>query len=305
MDDEALRAEIAQVNVRCAGTAKHHIAFGRQRNVRIVCKTPYAYAQISQAVPVHIPDAGHRFAGDRVRRGAADHKALSAQVRRIDGAERRPTKDHHRRARIVASAVGCADKQVGPAVAIDVTGDGHAAACKTTQVQALNDKALRAQVARQLDRCGARSAVHHIALAGFRLIREPRCANNQIVQTVAIDVAAAADSPAAEVAAGNPIDDEAAASQAGKINGSGTGTAEHHVAAPRAISGILRAHNDIGQSVAVDVARCSHAQPCRGPSASADQDPSIEGVGQVQTLQRWPSQNDVHQTKPMAWTGNQ
>ena len=106
-------------------------------------------------------------------------------------------------------------------------------------------------------------AKNHIAATG--LGARKGCADNQVSQAIAVDIARARHAPAAVIVQALAIDHKAAAAGGNRaqVNRHATARAEHHIAAPRAAAAgrvSLRCPDDqVGQAIAVDIARTRHA----------------------------------------------
>ena len=185
--------------------------------------------------------------------------------------------EHHvavaRSGACVAGAVGplCSDDQVVEAVAVDVAGRGDRSAGEVIDFLAMDDEADRTARERgevDLGRKGTGLAEHHIAVAGRGACVAGAiaalCPDDQVVEAVAVDVAAEDTEPTGYIAAILAMDDEAAV--AGRDRGEvdlgrkAGGLAEHHIAVAREDAGVAGAiavgspDDEVVEAVAVDVA---------------------------------------------------
>src|SRR5690606_37697932 len=149
------------------------------------------------------------------------------------------------------------------AVAIDVTGAADGPAAVIEPPLAVEAEAVGAVERTELDGGGkpAGLAEHHVGRSRTGAVRVClRCADDQVIEAVAVDVTGTADGPPAHVVPRLAIEAEAvgAVERAERDRrGKPAGLAEHHVARPGTEVvriGIRRADDQVVEAVAVDVA---------------------------------------------------
>ena len=119
----------------------------------------------------------------------------------------------------------------------------------------------------QVHRIGIGLAEHHVAAADLPAgaCVAPGCPNDQVSQAVAVDVARARHASAAEIVCALAVDHEAAAasSDRAQLDRDAGCVAKHHIAATlldASVRGTTQGPDDqVGQTVAVDIARTRHA----------------------------------------------
>ena len=153
-----------------------------------------------------------------------------------------------------------ADDQFGDAIAVDVARAADRAAGFVTRCGTLDHKIGAVRGIGQIDGAGqARRAKHHIAGALGRV--GTRCADDQIVDAIAIDVTRAAHRPAGNVQSRGALDGQIGVS--GEVDGHRKALigAEHHVAGAGTVAavrgGVRHADDQIIDAIAVDVARAA------------------------------------------------
>jgi len=162
----------------------------------------------------------------------------------------------------VGIGVRRADNQVGQAVAVDVARAADRKAGPVVAIDAVDGKAARAvRHVRQLDRRGSGLAEHDITLAGFSVAVGIGAvgADDYVEDTVAVDVARAADRFARAVVAIDAVDDKAARAvhDIRQLDRTAVRFAEHDVTLAGVVTvrvGVRRAHDKVVQAVAVHVA---------------------------------------------------
>ncbi len=112
-------------------------------------------------------------------------------------------------------ALVCSDNQIDQTIAIDIAGTGDTSAAIVSRTLAVDDKAAGAgRDRRQVNRCARRLAEHNIAAAsqvdGSRVALA--CPDNQIGQTIAINITGTSDTITALVIPALTVNDKAAGS---------------------------------------------------------------------------------------------
>src|SRR6185436_2910300 len=140
---------------------------------------------------------------------------------------------------------------------------------------------------RQIDGSARAPAEHDIAAPrdlARRRIAVAR-ADNYVGEAVAVDIACAGDAAAAAVICALAVDDESASAggDGREVDGSPRGPAEHDIAVPCALAcrriAAVRADNQVGEAVAVDVARRSNAGSAAVVLALAVDDEAARSIG--------------------------
>ena len=284
----------ADEGVRCGGSneglrrrqdnrsAIDNVAFPGQ--VAAVIAVRRADEKIIKTVAVDVAGPRNAKAGKVSRRVAPDNETdFGAQRRQIDDAAAGAVVDaetiagseqHIGAASIVAGFVvrRRADDNIGEAVAVDVPGVGDALAEFLAGIGGLNDKAfIGAEIGERdcLAACaiwrakGLVPAIDHIRLTGIAARRavDKNCADHNVVETVAIDVAGRGDAAAqlagrlfAEhdetVLPGQSRNvDQAAHAEAARLS-------EHHIGfagVRRPAGGPTRTDDNVGEPVAINV----------------------------------------------------
>ena len=210
IDDKAARpaGHRAEVDGRARRGAKHHVAaarIGPGRGARVAVRS--AHNQVGQAVTVDVACAGHAVTALVQGALAVEDKAARSCGHRteLDRCAAAFAKDH-----IAAPGIDTggriaqvgADDQIGQAVAIDIARTRNAGAAGIAGALAVDHKATRARChGAELDGGAAGLAKHHITASGIgahgRARVAPKGANNQVSQTIAIDIARARHADAA------------------------------------------------------------------------------------------------------------
>ena len=169
----------------------------------------------------------------------------------------------------------CADDQVGQPIAIDVAGPRDARATSIVGLLAVDHEAATASSDRgEVDGVAAGLAQNDVA-APDNSTAARRRADDQVGETVAVDVASGRDAPTTRVAGESTVDHETASacSDRRQVDGAAAGLAENDVAAARirAHRRIAQRHSDnhVGETIAVDVTstRDAPAHVVIGPPA--------------------------------------
>ena len=226
-----------------------------------------AVLEIGVVVGEHGRDAGVEQHGGRTL-GEADLVAVEIDEhwRRVKS---RPAEDHIGLAGIGAAIVAGqrADDEVVKAVAVDVAGRGNAPAGQVAVGIALDDEPVGRREAGKVDRGEpCRFAEDDIGLAGIdAAIVAARRADDEVVKSVAIDVAGRRDAPARIVAGGIALDDEPVGrGEGGKVDrAEPCRFAEDDIGLAgiaAAIVAVRGADDEVVIAVAVDVARRGDAE---------------------------------------------
>ena len=254
--------------------AEHDVALaGIQPPVRR--RAHRANDHVVDAVPVHVPSGAHRPAARVPHIGAVDDKTTgTVETRELEaGTEARgPTKHQVAFARAALApriSEPCADDHVVDAVAVHVPRGARGHSAIVTRINAVDDEAVGPVKARELE-TGAEArglTEHHEVLA--RIGPAARitviCADDQVSDAVAVNVARVAHRPADGVVHINAVDDEAVgAIQARELEAGAEarGLAEHHVVFagvfPAVRRSMPRADDHVVDTVAVHVPRGAH-----------------------------------------------
>ncbi len=190
--------------------------------------------------------------------------------RRLTKRACRRTEDHITAASTAAGnrvALVCSDNQIGQSIAIDVAGTGHTRAAAVTRTLAIDDKPpSTTSNRRQIYRRSRRLAEYHIAAPGIGAGNRVAlvCSDNQIGQTIAIDIAGTGNADTALVTHPLAVDDKAAGAGRDRrqVDRRSRRLAEHHIAAPGTAPGsrvaVPRPDNQISQTIAIDIAGTGH-----------------------------------------------
>jgi len=164
-----------------------------------------------------------------------------------------------------------ADDQVRQPVAVDVAGRRDADSARVKSVLTVDDEAAATDGnRREINRTTIGLAEDHVATAGIAAARRIAAvgADDQVAETVAVDVAGGRDCSVATLVTGAlAIDDEATAAggDCREVDGATAALAEDHVAAPAIDTGPWitgRSPDDqVGKAVAIDVARGRNTLP--------------------------------------------
>ena len=286
-------------------------AAGSRQTVR--AGVPGSDDQVRKAVAVDVAgrtDPGRPVAGHF----AIDDKATAPRShgRQVDRRRPRPAEDHIAAPGIGASArIGhiSTDDDVGQTVAVDVTRRGDGGAQVAAGVLAVDDEAAAAAQQRgHFDRRRASAAAEHDESAA-RLGPGGRTGvmggDREVRQPVAVDIAHGGHHPARAVAGALAVDHEAAdaGGHGGQVHRLHAGAAEDDIGAPASVQARRICHSgthqDVGQTVAVDVARGGHHHAAEVARALPVDDEAADAgadIGRVEGGERAAAEDDVGAT---------
>ena len=252
VDDKAAGSQAGKFDFFSAGFAEHHIAFPC-----IVVGHMSTDDHIGKSVAIDIACAADRPA-NAIRGRLSIHgetTRTSGHCAQIDSRSASLAKHHVAGTSSRVAQIG-ADQQICQPIPVDITCTADSVATVFAG-SPVDDKATGARShGGQIERCGIGCAKHHKAASAVGIAG--RCPDDQVGQSISIDIASAAERVAAFVPQRGTIEGKASRAQACEIDRRRVGLAVHHIAGAGIETGAAVGHggsdDDVGQSVAIDIA---------------------------------------------------